>query len=433
VGKRLVLLLAGAMEAGCFGGPAPEEGTDPQAADVRIEKVACYEITGERTSLVAPNAYSNARPRRVSELVIVISTNRRDLSGFGVTGSAQPPREAYELIGMNPLEIFRIEGSRIVGLAEAHADLAYRLRGLDLAVLDLVGKLMRRPVAGLWGSVHRISVEAYDSSLYFEDLLRDDEIEDYPFQADPPVERVGRKAKWVVEKRGINVLKIKVGRSGRMGGARDGVAADIAAVRAVRRAVGSAPRLIVDGNNGYSGHLDWVLEFARGVAECGVFAMEEMIPEEVEAYKALRENLRRESIQMLIADGESLKDFSPAWVQSFLSSRLVDIVQPDLVRNGILGVRRWAEAAAGHGARLVSHNFGTKMGVYGAVHVALSVPNSDLVETDDSEFPGLDAPGFEIKDGRYQLTGRHGLGVHLAGSTLRRLREVWTVTEPIKR
>lgn len=401
-------------------------GADP-AADLRIEKVACYEVAGERPAVVAPNAYAGTRPRAVKEFVVVLTTNRPGLVGIGTGSPARAKAVAQKLIGMNPLDFFVIDGGRIAGIRKEHESLVYQLRGMDMAVLDLVGQDLGRPVAELFGPPYRKSVEAYDSSLYFEDLLEGKDLEGYAYAAGRPVERLARKAREAVEKRGHRILKIKVGRSGRLKGDHAGVLADIEAVRAVRDAVGPDVQIFVDGNNGYKGHVDWVMEFARATKDSDVFALEEMFPEEPGAYRELAGALRSAGIPMLIAEGESLNDYLPDWEKSYLESRLVDIVQPDLNNLGILGVRRWAEAAHRHGAKLIAHNFGTKMGVYGAVHAALSVPNTHFVEADDSVFPSIEAPGLEWKGGRYRLTGVPGLGVRISSEALAKAKLHWTV------
>lgn len=417
---RRLEALACLLLSACAGGP-------DSAGDLRIEKVACYEVAGERPAVVAPNAYAATRPRAVKEFVVVITTNRPGLIGIGTGSPARARPVAEKLVGMNPLDLFVIEGGRIAGIRKEHESLAYSLRGMDMAVLDLVGQVLGRPVAELFGPPHRKSVEAYDSSLYFEDLLEGKDLEGYAYAAERPVERLARKAREAVEKRGHRILKIKVGRSGRLKGDHAGVLADIEAVRAVRDAVGPDVRIFVDGNNGYKGHVDWVVEFVRGTRDCDVFALEEMFPEEVVPYRELKSALRDWTIPMRIAEGESLNDYVPDWEKTFLESRLVDIVQPDLNNLGILGVRRWAEAAHRHEAKLIAHNFGTKMGVYGSVHAALSVPNTDLVEADDSAFPSIEAPGLEWKGGRYRLTGVPGLGVRITLEALAKAKLHWSV------
>lgn len=378
-------------------------------ARVRIVGVTAYEVWGERYSVVAPNAYAATRPRAVKEHLAVIRTDRAGLEGYGVA-PRNLPAAASKLVGMDPRDFFRFEGGRIVGLAPEHESLAYELRGMDLAILDLVGKLLGKPVAELWGPPARAAVDVYDSSLYFEDLLEGKDLQDYPFRAENPVDRVAQKAAWSCD-RGVRVLKLKVGRAGRMKGDPAGVVRDIEVVRAVRKAVGPDVRLFVDGNDGYKGRPEWVVQFVEGVRDCGIFAFEEMLPEA--GYAALRERLGAKGLSVVLADGEGLRDFSPAWEEAYLKTGLVGICQPDLNTFGILGARRWGEAAARHGARLVCHNFGTNLGVYGAVHLALSLPNSDLVEADDSVFPQFNPVGFSMKEGRCGLTGRPGLGIEV--------------------
>lgn len=397
----------------------------PTLPSIRIEKIVCYEILGERPAVVAPNAYAKTRPRQVREHVAVVHTDRPGLVGIGVGHPTRIAPAWRELIGLNPLDLFTVEDGRISGFAPGREKLAFDLRSMDLAILDLVGQMLGKPVAQLWGPPRRDSVEAYDSSLYFEDLLQGDELKDYPYAADTPEGRVARKAREIA-KQGIRIFKIKVGRPGQMRGAHEGVDADVRAVKAVRAALPEA-RLFVDGNDGYKGRPEWVLEFARATRDCGLFAFEEMLPETPAVYRQLKAGLEVEKVTAVLADGEGLRDFDPGWSEKYLQSGLVGIAQPDLIQFGILGIRRWAAEAERHGAKLVCHNFGTKMGVYGSVHAALSVANTEFVETDDSGHPSLDPAGFTFRDGRFSLGGAPGLGVRVSGEVLRSSKVHWTI------
>ncbi len=391
--------------------------------EIRIEKICCFTAEGERYALVAPNAYIGTRNKKGLEHIAVIYTNQHGLVGYGV-GNPQQPKPCKTLIGMNPFDLFEIKEGVIVGIAEKHKDLAYQLRGLDVAILDIIGKVLKKPIAKLWGDLKRDSVDGYDSTLYFEDLVEGKDLNDYPFEAKDKMQRLAKKAEWVVKKQGFNVLKVKVGRPGRMQGDHAGVLSDIEAVLTIRKAVGPKVRIFVDGNNGYKGHPEWVMEFVQKTQEAEVFALEEMLPEEVSVYTKLKEQLKAEKISITIAEGESVWNYSEEWVNSYLKTGLVDIAQPDMKVFGILWLRKWAEEAEKYGAKLVCHNFGTKVGVYGAIHVALSVPNSDLVEADDIEFPDVEPVGFQFKDGKFSLTGEPGFGIRISE---KKLKKLWTV------
>ena len=86
-----------------------------------------------------------------------------------------------------------------------------------MALLDLLGKAMKRPIADLLGKRPRDKVRVYDSSLYMEDLLKPGESDGLAYLKDSPtedpVERVARKARWIISQpEGIKILKIKIGR-----------------------------------------------------------------------------------------------------------------------------------------------------------------------------------------------------------------------------
>jgi L-alanine-DL-glutamate epimerase-like enolase superfamily enzyme len=158
------------------------------------------------------------------------------------------------LLGLDPFDLFIWESDSVRGVVEQHADLVERLAGADVAVFDLLGKAIGRPVADVLGPRVRESVLVYDSSLYMEDLLSPQQRKGLAYLAGPPPEKaaemVARKASWLLGLGGgVRIFKIKIGRLKWMGSFEAALERDIAVVEAVRRAVGSGVTLLVDGNN----------------------------------------------------------------------------------------------------------------------------------------------------------------------------------------
>jgi L-alanine-DL-glutamate epimerase-like enolase superfamily enzyme len=116
-----------------------------------------------------------------------------------------------------------MDGDTLRSVAEQHAGLLDRLAGADVAILDLLGKAVGRPIADLLGRRVRDSVSVYDSSLYMEDLLTPPQREGLAYlgglSPENPAEMVARKASWLLGRSGdIRIFKIKSG--GRGGWAR---------------------------------------------------------------------------------------------------------------------------------------------------------------------------------------------------------------------
>jgi L-alanine-DL-glutamate epimerase-like enolase superfamily enzyme len=67
----------------------------------------------------------------------------------------------------------------------------------------------------------------------------------------------------------------------------DGTRRDVAVIRAVREAVGQAPPIMIDANNGYNFNI--ARQVLAATADCSIFWLEEAFHEDPVLYRALRE------------------------------------------------------------------------------------------------------------------------------------------------
>jgi D-galactarolactone cycloisomerase len=391
--------------------------------ELRIHRVVVQEAKGRRLTPVAPNAYAPYRGYDVSEPILRLQTSQ----GLeGISRSSGSPEALKRLIGMDPFKLFTWEGDRIVGPAEEHRELLAKLGGADVALIDLLGKAIERPSSSLLGKAVRSEILTYDSSLYMEDLLKPDQLEGLAFLKGPapadPVERVVLKARWLLQERPerFTAIKIKIGRMKWMPSFEAALERDIAVTNAIRTAVGPDIRIMVDGNKAYAPRPLATLEYAQAVAGAKVYFLEEMFPEEDLAnLRAVKQRLRAMNDPVKLAAGESHAGGVPESVYTQRlegvhgSEPLIDIEQGDMNQHGYLRLRAKAARQAALGMTMAPHNFGSKMGFYSQVHLGLATPNWDVSETDDSEFPALQAEGIAIEKGLAKLTGKPGLGVRL--------------------
>jgi D-galactarolactone cycloisomerase len=327
------------------------------------------------------------------------------------------------LLGLDPFALFVWDGDVVRAPAEAHQALLADLTGADIALFDLLGRALRRPVASLLGRRVRREVAMYDSSLYMEDLLKPAEREGLAYLKGPApaeaAEWVARKAEWVLSQpSGVQTLKIKLGRAKWMPSFDEALARDIAVFDAVRRAVGKHVTLFVDGNDGYKPRPLAAADFA--LAASGCYALEEMFPDvmlgETHEVKRL---LRAAKLKTKLADGEdNLGGIRPkSRVERYQGPEgdepLFDIDQGDMNQAGYLRLRETARDCARRGMTMAPHNFGSKLGFYAMAHLGLVTKNWEFCESDDTQIPALDAKGFNIHKGMVQLTGAPGVGWHL--------------------
>jgi galactonate dehydratase len=398
-------------------------GALPKFRELRINRIVIQTAKGKRLTPVAPNAYAPYRGYEVNERIVRIQT-RQGLEGIG--RSAAKPELLKTLLGRDPFTLFRWDGDRITGPWEEVPEFF----GSDVAILDLLGKALERPIADLLGKRLREQVRVYDSSLYMEDLLKPAESDGLAYLNDSPAEpaeRVARKALWVINQpEGIKILKIKIGRAKWMESFDAALQRDIAVIKAVRRAVGPDITLFVDGNNGYTSKPLAAADFAEAVADAKVYAMEEMFPEDkIADLHEVKRRMRSAGIATRLADGENSRDGIPLKICAEVfhgpkgkNEPLFDIEQADMNANGYLRMQAIARERAKYSMTVAPHNFGSKLGFWSQVHLGLVTPNWEFCETDDSQFPAFHPDGIQIKKGLASLTGTPGLGIKLDESKL---------------
>jgi len=420
--RRVFLARSCAATAGLLTQPLlTQAGPRAKRAELRITRIVVQEARGRRLTPVAPNAYAAYRGYDVREPVLRIQT-AQGVEGF--CHGRGTPEQLKRLLGLDPFTLFEWDGKRVRGPAGQHQALLTDLTGADIALFDLLGRALKRPVADLLGRRVRRQVSIYDSSLYMEDLLKPAEREGLVYWNGPPatnpVEWVARKAEWVLRQPwGVRTLKIKSGRAKWMNSFDEAFARDIAVFNAVRAAVGKSVTLLVDGNDGYKPRPSAAADFALAVNAPGPYALEEMFPDVfIAETHALKHRLREAKLKTKLADGEdNLGGIrTSSRVEQFRGAKvepLFDIDQGDMNQAGYLRLRESARDGAARGMTMAPHNFGSKLGFYAMIHLGLVTPNWEFCESDDTQIPALQAPGIDVRHGTATLTGQPGVGWRL--------------------
>ena len=172
------------------------------------------------------------------------------------------------------------------------------LGGVDMALWDLKGKAEGKPVWALLGGERNVC-PAYASGLLWNEI-----------------DRLVEEATRYLDD-GFRRMKIRLARSEEY---------DIAAVRAIRRAIGPDNDLMVDASMRY--HLELARRMGKFFEEQRVFWYEEpFAPEDLDSYTALCG-----TIGVPLAAGEN--EFGLQGFRELIRTGAVDIVQPDACRCG---------------------------------------------------------------------------------------------------
>jgi L-alanine-DL-glutamate epimerase-like enolase superfamily enzyme len=268
---------------------------------------------------------------------------------------------------------------------------------LDVALWDLAGKILDRPIWSLLGG-HSTRVRAYASSGVHRPL--------------PEMVALAH----TVRDAGFPALKVRFGRPS----ADD----DLAVVRAIRDALGDAVELMVDCNQGWRMPWDtaapWTVDHATMVAEQlaaeRVYWIEE--PLHRGDYDGLAELRRRVAVR--IAGGEMTRE--PYEFRELLHRESLDVFQPDCVcTQGISGLRHLAADVAAAGKLFTPHTWGNGIGLLANVHLTAGTVGAPFIEFpfDPPEWTTarrdyvLAEPIEVTGDGWIELSERPGLGCEL--------------------
>ena len=374
-------------------------------SSARITRIRVSILEGRFHKLVAMNAYDQApKGRTYTHPLIRIETDQ-GVEGIGA-GTYRMNLDDYlaelqPLVGKNPLELFEMAGGKVVRPSQSFAGLQAKAQYLDGPLLDLIGKLTNKPVWALLGDSARDSVQCYDGTLYFADVMRP---EDGIAAVVEETEEAARA--------GFRAIKLKLGRGSKWMDRAAGDARDIAVIHAVRKAVGPSVIVMGDANNGYKGEFDrlWRLLMETGADK--LHWMEEPFPESIEGYGRLKDKIAEAKMSTLIADGENLRhanEFEPY----LHPRRLMDVLQLDTRTGGFIANREVARMGEVVGAVTIPHNWASQIGHLMGLHLAKALKSVPWAEDDRSTCDVLVPTGYSLGKGTQVVSNAPGLGIRI--------------------
>jgi L-alanine-DL-glutamate epimerase-like enolase superfamily enzyme len=144
----------------------------------RITRIRVASAQGHFHKFVAMNAYDKVPKGETYEHALIRIETNRGVEGIGAGTYAQPDAAFYtalkSLIGEDPLELLQIGNGQAAGPSAKLLPVLASYPHLDIALFDLAGKLVNKPVWQWLGEEDRPRVPAYDGTLYFSDVLHED-------------------------------------------------------------------------------------------------------------------------------------------------------------------------------------------------------------------------------------------------------------------
>lgn len=271
----------------------------------------------------------------------------------------------------------------------------HAMSGIDMALWDIKGKALGKPVWKLLGGGFHKKIRCYASSLF----------------GDTP-----KKTRDIARRRiddGFTAVKFGWHPMGQ------DEKTDIALVREARKGLGSDADLLIDA--GLVWDAKTAIQRARAFSEQNIYWLEEPLrPDDYEGYRKLSE-----ATHVRIAAGE--EESGRATFLQLMDRGRVDVVQVDLTRcGGFTEAMKIASLAHDRGLPVANHGFTTYINVMAALHWLNSVPNAlicEFVAEDETNLrEALTKQRLRAKDGYLTVPDEPGLGIELNEDAVSRYR-----------
>ena len=277
----------------------------------------------------------------------------------------------------------------IPAMARQQRQLVTAMSAIDIALWDLMGKAIERPVYALLGGALRQRVPAYATGFYYRDNERPDDLR--------------REAALYLEK-GYRTLKVKVG----------GLTPEEDARRVgfIRETVGDDVALMLDANQGWD--LRTAIRAAQLCEPYNIFWLEDPMPWYDERHTLQR---LKGATNIPIAAGET--EYTPFGLRTLIVEGLVDYLIIDSTWSG--GLTTWRKAATM--AELYDIPMASHHDPQIHIHAQVASPTGFILEsfadpTRDPLWFELFHERPEVVDGHMALPDKPGLGLELRDETL---------------
>ena len=301
----------------------------------------------------------------------------------------------HVLIGQDPLDIEGLWRRMYMGSvyygrrgAAMHA-----ISGVDIALWDIKGKKIGKPVCDLLGERKRDRIRPYASLLM------------------PETEKAVAASVERLLEMGFTAIKFGWGPIGK-----DEVN-DVRLASAAKRAAGDA-EILIDAGFGYGADAQRAIRVARKLEELGIYWLEEPFePDEFDAYAELAN-----AVGIRVAAGE---EEATRWgFRELIERGRVDVIQPDVTRcGGLSEALKIARAAERDGVPVVPHAWKSGVIKAASLHLNAVLQTAYFQEYCVAETPInrlLTRERMPVVDGFVDVPDKPGLGIELDPEILAR-------------
>ncbi|NJN26611.1 MAG: mandelate racemase/muconate lactonizing enzyme family protein [Cyclobacteriaceae bacterium] len=280
--------------------------------------------------------------------------------------------------------------------------LPYAIAGIDLALWDIKGKVLKQPVYKLLGGSYRKETPAYGGFGVYGGSVS--------------VEKATEKALKLAEK-GFKFIKLRMQiREYNMDPIPDFT---VKYYEAVRKALPADVELFVDPNEGYTAAR--AIQIGLELQSIGMKYYESPCP--LENHRDLAEVVKAINIPVLAGE----KCYTRWQFRDLILEANPDVIQPDLIKaGGITEVKKIAALAQAFFKTIAPHNTKPTLGTAAAMHLMASISNVgpfiEFIETEIyEEVMSVFDNQVEFKNGKLHVPEGVGLGLNINEKRLEKL------------
>ncbi len=363
---------------------------DKELAYHKIQDIKFSNVQLNYPRLVGKNARLDLHGYGPKVEICCLTTDKGAMGWASLRGSRKDAEQiAAELKGKKVSDIFQTS----IGTLQA------RHIPFDMALHDLAGVILQKPVYALLGKQTPIITDYYSGMIYFDDLE----------PADNPsgIDRILEECRFDYEV-GYRQFKLKIGRGHKWMPFREGLQRDIDVTKAVAQAFPDC-EILVDGNNGFTA--EQFIQYLQGIEGIKLFWIEEPFHETIEDYQKLRAYIESEGIDTLLADGEA--DPDQDFLKELIQQNLMDVHLTDIEGLGFTNWRKLMPELKKLGAQASPHAWGSLLKTNYTAHLAGGLGNTVTIEGVTSTSDDVDLSGYVVKDGKLIPPSSAGFGMPL--------------------
>jgi L-alanine-DL-glutamate epimerase-like enolase superfamily enzyme len=305
--SRAVTIAAASAFYRCSGNAVGKTDDSVLLSDHTIKSIETAWIKYSYPRHVGRNATRGVHGTGPSYQIRIIRTNQ------GASGFAESTESDNDIDHLKS-KIFGKRVDEVFHPEQGILDIS--LKPFDLALHDLAGKILDKPVYKMLGNQGTILNDCYSGMIYFDDIE--------PLENSPGIEKVLENCQYDYDM-GYRQFKIKIGRGHKWMEAKAGLARDIEITKAIHERFPDVT-LLVDGNNGFTPEV--FIQYMEGIEDVPLLWIEEPFQENQEGLQKLSAFLDNHKRETYIAEGEA--GFNKEFLLNLAAEKLVDVFIPDI-------------------------------------------------------------------------------------------------------